>query len=44
MVTVMHEREVTVIDGRELSVRVIIECAIRGLQKSCKSIRSGPTF
>ena len=35
MVTVMHEREVTVIGGREVTVSVIIgcpiiECAIRG--------------
>ena len=35
MVTVMHEGEVTVIGGREVTVRVIIgcpiiECAIRG--------------
>ena len=26
----MHERKVTVIGGRKVSVRVIIECAIRG--------------
>ena len=45
------EREVTVeggyccwIGGREITVRVIIECAIGGLQKSGKSIRSGDAF
>ena len=44
MVTVMHEREVTVIGGREVTVHVIIGCAIGGLQKCPKSIRSGDTF
>ena len=34
VVTVMHEREVTVFNG----------CAIGGLQKSHESIRSGDTF
>ena len=36
MVTVMHEGEVTVC--------VIIECAIGGLPESGKFIRSGDTF
>ena len=44
MVTVMHEREVTVVGGREVTVRVFNECAIGGLQKCPKSIRSGHTF
>ena len=30
MVTVMHEREVTVVGGREVTVRVFNEYAIRG--------------
>ena len=30
MVTVMHEQEVTVMGGKEVTVSVIIECAIRG--------------
>ena len=30
MVTVMHEKEVTVIGGREVTVSVISGCAIRG--------------
>ena len=44
MVTVMHERVVTMIGGREVTVHVIIGCAIGGLQKCPKSIRSGDTF
>ena len=44
MVTVMHERVVTMIGGREVTVHVIIGCAIGGLQKCPKSIRSGHTF
>ena len=43
MVTVMHEREVTVVGRRQVTVRVFNECAI-GLQKCPKSIRSGHTF
>ena len=44
MVTVMHEREVTVIDGRKVTVSVISGGAKGGLQKCPKSIRSGHTF
>ena len=44
MVTVMHEREVTVVGGKEVTVLVIIGCAVGGLQKSHESIRSGHTF
>ena len=40
----MHEREVTVIGGREVTVCVFNGCAIGGLQKCPKSIRSGDTF
>ena len=44
MVTVMHEREVTMIGGREVTVRVFHGCAIGVLPKCPKSIRSGDTF
>ena len=44
MVTVMHERVVTVVVGREVTVCVFNGCAIGGLQKSHESIRSGHTF
>ena len=44
MVTVMYEREVTMIGGREVTVRVFNGGAIGGLQKSHESIRSGHTF
>ena len=41
MVTVVCVRVVTVVREKEVTV---IECAIGGLQKSGKSIRSGHTF
>ena len=44
MVTVMLVRVVTVMHEREVTVRVFNGCAIGGLQKSHESIRSGPTF